>query len=206
MFTEGHLDGDVLELYAMGRLSEAASEPLEEHILVCEICQQRLTETEAYIRAMRGALSKSADHEQTHPFLSRLRDLFLTPKLSWSPVTWGSVALAVCAAAIFLGSTLMRREWPPVAVALSAMRGAGAAVRARGPLDLDLDTSGLPAAEYRVEIVDALGKSVWKTAHVPAQSDHVRVRVERRLGGGQYFIRAILPDGSTAREYSLEVQ
>jgi hypothetical protein len=201
MLLEGHLDGDVLELYAMGRLSEAASEPVEEHILVCETCQERLTEAESYVRAMRGALDKSQQAGQTHPFLNRVRGFFEMPQLAW-----GSVGVAACAAAVFLSTMVMKRDGPPVAVSLSAMRGADAVVAAGGPLDLDLDMNGLPAASYRVEVVDASGKPIWSVATSAVQNGRLRTRVGKRLAPGQYFIRVNPADGSTAREYGLSVK
>jgi len=46
---------DDLEAYSLGRLSAAASAPLEEHLLGCTGCQDRLTGWDEYTRAMRAA-------------------------------------------------------------------------------------------------------------------------------------------------------
>lgn len=51
-----HISDDDLELYAMDRLTEAEAAPVEEHLLVCEGCRERLAEWDEYVRAMRAAM------------------------------------------------------------------------------------------------------------------------------------------------------
>ncbi len=53
-----HIDDDALEAYSMGRLAEAEAAPLEEHLLVCPECQDRLAGWDEYIAAMRAAMEK----------------------------------------------------------------------------------------------------------------------------------------------------
>ena len=52
----GHIDEDDLEAYALDRLPEEAAAPIEEHLLICEECQDRLLEWDEFLRAMLGAL------------------------------------------------------------------------------------------------------------------------------------------------------
>ncbi len=47
---------DNLELYAMSRLDEAQTEALEEHLLLCEFCRERVEKTDQFINAIRQAL------------------------------------------------------------------------------------------------------------------------------------------------------
>ena len=42
--TPHHIEEDDLELYALDRLSESDAAPVEEHVLMCEECRQRLAE------------------------------------------------------------------------------------------------------------------------------------------------------------------
>jgi anti-sigma factor RsiW len=56
-----HICEDDLECYALGRLPEAQQAPLEEHLLVCADCRDRLDEWNDYTRAMRAALSACRD-------------------------------------------------------------------------------------------------------------------------------------------------
>jgi anti-sigma factor RsiW len=50
-----HTADDDLEAYSLGRLSAAASAPLEEHLLGCANCLNRLAGWDEYIGAMRNA-------------------------------------------------------------------------------------------------------------------------------------------------------
>jgi len=40
----GHLQAEELELYCLGGLTEVRCARLEEHLLLCDICRDRLTE------------------------------------------------------------------------------------------------------------------------------------------------------------------
>jgi anti-sigma factor RsiW len=53
-----HVSEDVLETYAMGKLSDEDCAPLEEHLLLCCICQRRLAQTDEYIRVVKAAASR----------------------------------------------------------------------------------------------------------------------------------------------------
>ena len=50
-----HTADDDLEAYSLGRLSAAASAHLEEHLLGCTGCLDRLAGWDEYVGAMRGA-------------------------------------------------------------------------------------------------------------------------------------------------------
>jgi len=53
--TVQHIPEDSLEQYATGALSEPEVGPLEEHLLICAACQDRLQATDDYVVAMRAA-------------------------------------------------------------------------------------------------------------------------------------------------------
>jgi anti-sigma factor RsiW len=53
-----HMDEETLELYALGRLNEDDAAPLEEHLLICHSCQDRLADIDEYIRTVRAAAPK----------------------------------------------------------------------------------------------------------------------------------------------------
>jgi hypothetical protein len=57
-----------LELYAMDRLTEEDAAPIEEHLLVCEQCQDRLVEIDAFVRTMGGALWAHVSPERLFAF------------------------------------------------------------------------------------------------------------------------------------------
>jgi hypothetical protein len=61
----------------------------------------------------------------------------------------------------------------------------------------------LPAfPSYRLEIVDAAGKSVWQAAAIP-QAGKIAQALSKGLAAGQYYIRLYSPGGELLREFSL---
>lgn len=57
MNLDNHVAEDKLEAYALGKLSDDLSAPVEEHLLVCSLCQTRLEEADEFIRVMKAAVS-----------------------------------------------------------------------------------------------------------------------------------------------------
>jgi hypothetical protein len=200
MFTTGHPEEGVLEQYCMGQLNEPEIGHLEEHILICPSCQDRVESTETYIRSMKSALGAAEKTAaERRPWRERLGGLFQMPAPAWA-------AVAALVVAGVWGGDYLSRSVIPVAVALSATRGEAASVKASGPLDLTLDARDLPAtAKYRVQVVNADGGSVWETGSTVVQDGNVHVRV-KHLARGQYFIRLFASDASTPREYALQLR
>lgn len=60
-----HVSDDWLEQYAMRTLPESEATTLEEHLLVCPACQDRLKATDEYIAAMRAAAKKLEQEDET---------------------------------------------------------------------------------------------------------------------------------------------
>ncbi len=50
---ETHVDEEALERYAMGALGEEDEAPIEEHLLLCGGCRNRLTEIDGFLKALR---------------------------------------------------------------------------------------------------------------------------------------------------------
>ena len=63
----GHATEEALEQYALGRLSDADAAPVEEHLLVCSLCQDRLQVTDAFIRALRAAVESRRTGQKEPP-------------------------------------------------------------------------------------------------------------------------------------------
>lgn len=53
-----HVAGDDLERYSLGETDEGSAARVEEHLLVCGACRDRLTQVDEYHRAMREAAAK----------------------------------------------------------------------------------------------------------------------------------------------------
>ena len=58
METVQHVSDDTLERFAMQTLHEPEAGPLEEHLLVCNECRDRLDVEIEYVTAVRGAAAK----------------------------------------------------------------------------------------------------------------------------------------------------
>jgi hypothetical protein len=198
MYANYHVDDEELERYSMGAMPEAAIAPFEEHLLVCEPCQLRLAQTDAYVGAMRQASARL----RTEPLkrgLPWLRFPRLIPALA-------GMAVAIVAAGLWIGRPDMG-EAHPFAVDLEATRGA--AIEARAPagrwLLLRLDLANLPASSsYRLEMVDRFGSRIYQ-ATVAAQGSRAGFMVPGTQPG-IYFVRLYRPPGELLREYGFEVQ
>jgi len=55
-----HIPDDIMDNYALGRLPEAESAAVEEHLLVCHECQDRLHVTDVLIDALREARNRTS--------------------------------------------------------------------------------------------------------------------------------------------------
>lgn len=54
---ERHFSYQVLEDYAMDMLSDQDGAPVEEHVLLCSVCQDLLTEADEYIKVVKAAMA-----------------------------------------------------------------------------------------------------------------------------------------------------
>src|SRR5579863_6534565 len=156
-----HPGEDRLEEYAFRRLREKEIEPLEEHLLICETCQDRLAAVDEYILSM-----KTAAAQMPQPQPKRWR-LLLSPRLL--AATAGLAALLIAG---FLFRVPGSPAGTPAQVELVSFRGAEMArVPAKRPVDLSIDASDLPPSPaYRIEVVDEAGSQEWNGEALPAQA------------------------------------
>ena len=202
--TRRHPDQDEIEKYSLGDLSEEESSRFEEHLLICESCQDRVEASDRFVSAMQSA---SAQIRQGTPRTEDRKWYF--PRLV--------PTVAFAAAVVFLGAVGL--EWgakrsgnrrdtePAFAINLAAMRGDGIGAKAPAgrALTLQLDLAGLPPeSSFRLELVDRVGGRVWQGAVIPQGSQ--AVASVPKLGGGHYFLRTYAPSGKLLREYGLEVE
>lgn len=205
-----HITEDDLELYSMGRLVGAQLEQVEEHLLVCEHCQNRLLEADEFIAAFRAAVKEKpladSQSETSGPGLLRR---FLAGWQGWKPAYGiaGVMAVMVLATVFY---------WPRTAgpvqdVYLHAVRNAEVTTISSGAeLKLHLDMTQLPErSTFYVRLVDAAGREVWE-AEVTPQSGWLSASLipHGRLSAGRYWIRVYPSQASTEllREYGLLVR
>ncbi|MGD0774161.1 MAG: hypothetical protein ABSC05_15195 [Candidatus Solibacter sp.] len=167
---------------------------LEEHLLTCEDCQERLRETDEYVLAMRSASQQ------------RRRDETAAKSRKWRFPTWfPALAAAACCLLLVGALRFLPSCEPVVAVSLTALRSNGAGSNAPAGRDLLLrpDLTGLgETSPYRLEIVDQTGRPVRQGTLAQGQNG---LKVPG-LGAGQYFVRVYRPAGGLLREYGLEIR
>jgi anti-sigma factor RsiW len=202
---EDHCTDDALELYALGRLEVSRTEALEEHLLICEPCRERLDETDIFVRAMKGAAARLRAERKAESFTARVARSFRLPAF---PV-W-AVASVACVCLLAVSVERLRQPAPAgasIAVSLHAERGASQTVAAHHPLSLSLDARGLSLGKSaHVALVDAAGTAL-EQADVAPDNDQVQAHFSRPLDPGDYFIRICRPgDDDPIREFALRVQ
>jgi anti-sigma factor RsiW len=57
---QGHPSDEAIELYALGRLPEELFAPVEEHLLVCDQCQDTLRREDEFVQSLRAALNPNS--------------------------------------------------------------------------------------------------------------------------------------------------
>lgn len=191
-----HQTDEQLERYALGRLPEPLSAEVEEHLLVCSDCQERVDDLEAYALAMRQAIS--SEPEQRPNWFARIQSWFQGSSLM-TPV----IACAGGVAAILLAGTLYLQSpqhlLPVASLQLTATRGAMPAVEPSRETDITLADAPVGMALH-AEIVDANGSKVWN-----GNIDH-RIALTRNLAPGTYFVRLYDAGGKLLHEYGFQVR
>jgi hypothetical protein len=194
---DSHPSEEVFEEYAFQRLSDSATDSVEEHLLICAKCQEELFEIDQYIQLMKHATAR------TQTQAPRIAERFGSMA--------ASMAVSVAGATAVLGMMLVVRQVAPSLtvnlVQLVALRGGDGAViaeaRSGGPLELEIDLSDLPAAEkYRVELVNSVGEEAW-SGGVAAAGGKLSVRPLRVLQSGIYWVRLYSNSGELLREFGL---
>ena len=208
--TSEHPQGEDLERYSIGALSDPQGEALEEHLLICPACQDQLAEIDTYVRTMRVAASRLRSEAQ----IGRLR----TRNGFWGFLSQPALAYAMVAGCLILAVWVSRSRpsasspgLPPAAVLLQAVRGPGDANDAVAPggqpLILRADLSGLqPQALWELEVVDARGARVHRSA-AAASEGKLEARLTAGLAAGRYWVRLYAPGSGSGplREYALRV-
>ena len=207
-----HPNEEILEEYAFRRLPEALAAPVEEHLLICEHCQDQVVETEWFVSAMKAAGRQpdlAASPARAVDQVGRDRRNVKLFRLAGSRTSLASVlGLALV---MFLAVRKSPPE-PPAPVTLSSMRGLNslAAAPAGKPLQLviespDLGQELVSANNYRLELVDAAGSPVWQGAVTATQSKLV-APMSKPLGRGVYWVRLYGADSQLLREFGLSVR
>lgn len=204
---QAHPSERAVEEYVFERLAGQELDQFEEHLLVCELCQDRLVETGEYVAGMKAATGRL---QQERPLIisrSRRRRWFEAP--AWFPKpAWGA-ALAVALLTVTIWIPRPAAENCDAEVTLTAMRGpeqTASLAPAGKPFLLKADLTGVAGSGWlKLEIVDLAGRVVWGTS-VQGEASALFTAVSRRLDAGQYWVRVTNGEGRLLREYGLEAR
>jgi anti-sigma factor RsiW len=199
MTNNQHVEENVLELYALGRLAEPQLGEVEEHLLVCHACQERLEAEDQFIAAARGALVQQPPPEKEEASLWAR----LTAKRWTLPA--GAGALALASLLLVMVFTRSNRTESVQLIARRGAENAAASVRAGSRVEMTLETAGLPeSARYYIEVANQDGKAVWSGSSARTGSG-MKVSVDESLAAGNYWVRIYRDAGheDLLREFSL---
>jgi methionine-rich copper-binding protein CopC len=198
---------DCLDRYALGGLAAGENAHLEEHLLLCADCRQRLAETDRFIAALRGAAAvldptappvpKPAVVSQT----ARSRNRFLVLiaaaviLLAFGPALWQRAPQRAVSAAVLLA---VRDASPASLPALERSRNTD--------LTLDLSQTTSPGV-LKVKVVNQSGAAVWTGDARPGRGQ-VLIHVAKPLSAGTYWVRLYNASAPTEliREYGFQVR
>lgn len=199
---KAHPGDELLELYALGRLDEPELGEFEEHILVCELCQDRLDEATDFVVTMQAAASQMVHEPEPEPAWRRLLRLEWLPMPA--PALAGAFALLVAVVAWQPWRSTEPAHWQTVQ--LETMRGEAAQATAPAgfALDLRLDAADIDAAGATAQIVSADGNVVADAA-LRVANGKAELRHAAGLSAGHYWVR-LKKSGETVREYQLLVR
>lgn len=189
-----HPSHEVLEEYVFRRLPEAHAAQIEEHLLICEGCQQAVLQLDAFVSTMKAAAARPAADPHWHLSTSR------------------RIGVASTLALLFLALIVLRtspNENPaPVAVTLSSIRGFEVLSEAPAgkPLQLSIEVPDLiPGQAYRITGVDAAGGLVW-TGTAPYAGGKLLEAIPKRLVSGVYWVRLYDTEERQLREFGMSVK
>lgn len=196
----GHPSGEMLEMYTLSQLPTESCDMVEEHLLVCPPCQDRLTEVEQYIVAMKEACRAVP---APAPTLQKRTGIFTNwiqmPAFGWAV---GAIAGVMLLTALPFPHGA-QRSGPETEIHLTASRGSlSQQVTNYANLRLVIDSADLPALDtYKISIVGQTGITLWKTE--TAAAPQLSLRVDSHLSTGTYWVRIHNRSGELLREFSL---
>jgi hypothetical protein len=178
-----HATGDQLEQYALGSLPDSDVPRLEEHLLVCAACRDRIDEIAEFTLELREAV-----RNEPLPAASPQPDWF-----AWFRRPAFSMAVGLTALIIFMAVFSNRRTKfaPAASIQLTAMRGEM--------------TSSVPARELNLTLSDAIGQTMW-SGLAESSPKGVQVKVQQQLAPGDYFVRIYTSAGKVIHEYGFRIR
>jgi anti-sigma factor RsiW len=197
-----HGTDDQLEQYVLGRLSSQDVEILEEHLMVCVACQEKLDGVANFALGMREVL-------ETDPVPVAVVPQEAARKTSWfdwvrRPAFSMALGFAALILVIAIFSNGKTKFAPSASLQLTAMRGEMPSTVPALQFELALSDAPREGGPFRVEVVNDMGLSMW-SGLAPSSPDGVHVNVLQKLEPGGYFVRIYSAEGKVLREYGFRV-
>jgi hypothetical protein len=174
-----HPSEDLLEKFARNRCSDDELEIVETHILGCEICVTRLEELDDFLDAFQPGY-RELQRNRVRP-VRRL-------SFQWALGLAGALA---CGLVLSFAPSLSHHRTltvPTAQLQLFAERGNETInAPASRPLHVRLSATDLPQRTLNVEVVNAVGSTVWNGSTLVAH-DEATVNLPA-MPTGEYFLR-----------------
>ncbi len=202
-----HPSEEILERFSLKHLSDGESERVEEHLFVCHRCQDELAKVETFVNQMKTACqAHRLNPDPARPSIfSRLAAFVAVPRLAYG----GAVAALLLAFALPMLHYQTDRTAPTLVTWDVTYRGSDTAgvvnVPAQGPIQLAINAADLPAAAYRLQIVNENGRTLW-TGIPTREGAKLVAQTSERLASGIYWVRLYGSDPDPLREFGLRVR
>lgn len=195
METHFHGTEDQLELYALGRLPDLDLPMLEQHLMICAACREKLNGFEDFATGMREALSaKPTPRPEWFAWLRR-------PAVPGALTFAAGLAFAALIMVVGIFSHGSTKFAPSASLQLTAIRGELPLAAPARQFDLTLVDAPGEGGPFRIEIVNATGAQVWS-----GLAAGQRFKLQQRLGPGDYFVRLYAASGEMLREYGFRIR
>jgi anti-sigma-K factor RskA len=195
-----HIEESLLDQYALGTLSSESVAELEEHLLICSLCQSRLVEADE-LQILFQEEAALGDATATPPGLS---------VLAFGTSFWRGAAAAVTVILILMiTGGYHHAKLEPTFLLMQSLREPDAEaemVSATPTLLISEVAAQASPPDYEIEIVDTLGNEVLKRG-AEIRNGRIAVLVEK-LTRGSYWVRVYDkgPGRELLVEYSLQAK
>jgi hypothetical protein len=191
-----HGTDEQFELYALHRLPDSQQALLEEHLMVCAGCRDKLDSAGDFALGMRVA---SLARRPERSVMVKLGSFVRRPAFS---MALGFAALLI---AIAVFSNLRTPFAPAASLQLTATRGEMPLTVPARTFKLTLTDGPREGGPFKVEVLNATGRSLW-SGLADSSPGGVEVSVEQPLPQGDYFVRLHSASGKMLREYGFRVR
>jgi hypothetical protein len=190
----------------LNRLTEPELAEVEEHLLICPTCQDRLQEVDDFVRAFRLAAAKrgAGSKDTLRP---EAAEPWYAPGRAWLPTVaiWAGGLAALLLIVVRPVPRDSLEDQPAQTIALSSERGVPRAATAKaGRISLRVDLRDPADRPLRVEISRPDdGSVIWSDAF-PAGQTSSTISPERAFPAGAYWVRLRgQDDGRLEKEFGL---